>query len=344
MAAILFINNKMWLKNSLLLYENIRIVKLLKNTVLKKYYTENDYIDKCNAINLLYVGYHKERKLGTMVEFICPKHKDKGIQCKDWSHFKTYTYGCSYCTGRLKTNSDIIPLIKNKDVELISEYTGNEKPIKCRCKKCKNIWTTLPKVLITNGSGCPICGKKKAIKAETKTQEQFVFEMKQKNPNIEILGNYVNTHTKIKCKCKIDNTIWYGYPANLLNRSAGCPKCNISNGESRLLNILSKLNINYISQYSIEECKNIYKLRFDAFDIDNNIAFEYNGEQHYYPVDFANKGIIWANNEFNKTKKRDNIKIKYCNDNKIPIIIIPYWEKENMESFLIQKISEIERN
>jgi hypothetical protein len=304
-------------------------------------YTEDDYIRKCLKLGLEYIGNHKVYKLGTMINFICPKHRSKGIQSKDWSHFKTYTYGCSYCSGRGKTNEDIIPLIKNKDVELISKYKGNEKPIDCRCRKCGNEWTTLPKVLITNGSGCPICGRLKAVKSETKTKEQFIKELKEVNPNIEALGNYVNTHTKIKCRCKIDGAIWNAYPANLLNNSAGCPCCNMSVGERMLLDILKKLNINFVSQYIIDGCKLIFNLKFDAFDIDNNIAFEYNGEQHYKPIDFAGKGEEWARQEFEKIVKRDNVKIEYCRNNNIPMIVVPYWERDNMESYIINKLNEL---
>lgn len=304
-------------------------------------YTEDDYIRKCLELGLEYIGNYKVYELGTMINFICPKHRSKGIQSKDWSHFKTYTYGCSYCSGRGKTNEDIIPLIKNKDVELISKYKGNEKPIDCRCRKCGNEWTTLPKVLITNGSGCPICGRLKAVKSETKTKEQFIKELKEANPNIEVLGDYVNTHTKIKCRCKIDGAIWNAYPANLLNNSAGCPCCNMSVGERMLLDILKKLNINFVSQYIIDGCKLIFNLKFDAFDIDNNIAFEYNGEQHYKPIDFAGKGEEWARQEFEKIVKRDNVKIEYCRNNNIPMIVVPYWERDNMESYIVNKLNEL---
>ncbi len=305
-------------------------------------YTENDYIEKCKSIGLEYIRSHKEPKLGTVIDFICSKHRDKGIQSKDWSHLRTYTKGCSYCSGRGKTNEDIIPLIKNKDVELISQYQGNEKPIKCKCKKCENEWTTLPKVLITNGSGCPKCGKEKAVKAETKTKEQFVKDLEKVNPFIEVIGEYVNTHTKVECKCKTDGTVWFAYPANLLNGSAGCPYCNISVSERKLLDILTKLKINFIPQHTIKDCKFVLNLKFDAFDINNNIAFEYNGEQHYRPVDFAGKGEEWAIREFEKTVKRDNVKIEYCKNHNIPIIIVPYWEKNNMEDYILDKLKEIE--
>lgn len=304
-------------------------------------YTESDYIQKCIDIGLEYIGNRKVPKLGTIIDFICQKHRDKGVQSKDWSHLRTYTFGCSYCSGRGKTNDDIIPLIKNKDVELISQYRGNEKPIDCRCKKCGNEWTTLPKVLITNGSGCPKCGKEKAVKAETKTREQFVKDLEMVNPYIEVIGEYVNTHTKLKCRCKTDGTIWFAYPANLLNGSAGCPYCNVSLSERKLLDTLTKLKINFIPQYTIKDCKLILNLKFDAFDIDNNIAFEYNGEQHYRPVDFAGKGKEWAQLEFEKTIKRDNTKMDYCKNNNIPMIIIPYWKKDNMEGYIINKLKEI---
>lgn len=306
-----------------------------------KKYTEQDYINKCNDLCLLYIGNHKEKKVGTVIDFVCKKHEDKGIQHKDWSHFRTYTYGCSYCSGRNKTNKDIELLIKDKNVLLISEYIGNEKPIDCKCKACGNIWTTLPKVLISNGSGCPKCGKKKAIKAETKTREKFIEEINMINPNIEILGEYINTHTKIECKCKICKTTWYGYPSNLLNKSAGCIGCNISIGEKKMLDILNKIGIKYIPQYPIKTVKNMKPQRFDAFDIINNIAFEYNGEQHYYPVDFAGKGKIWAEEQFTIIKKRDQLKIEYCRNNNIPIVIIPYWERDNIEYFILLKLKEL---
>ena len=304
-------------------------------------YTVEDYKRKCKELNNIFIGIHKEYHKGTMIDYICNKHIDKGIQSCDWSHYKAYRKSCPYCSGRYKTNVDILPQIKNKDVELISSYTGNEKPIRCRCKKCGNVWVTLPKTLITNGAGCPKCGKEKAIKGETRSRDDFVLELHKVNPNIKILGNYKNTHTKIKCLCMIDQTVWHGYPANLLNGSAGCPTCNISNSERMMIQVLRDFHLNIIQQYMTDDCKFKRKLKFDAFDIEHNIAFEYNGEQHYRPVDFAGKGIEWADKQFKLTKSRDKAKIEYCNKNKIPIIIIPYWEKDNMESFIISKLNEI---
>lgn len=304
-------------------------------------YTENDYIEKCASLGLNYIGFHKEKKRGTVIDFSCNFHLDKGNQHSDWSHFRKYTIGCVYCTGRKKTNRDIESLIKNKNVQLISEYNGNEKPIQCKCLACSNIWTTLPKVLTTNGSGCPLCGKNKAALSRRKNIEQFKNDLYRINPNIEIVGEYVGAHSKIKCKCRIDGTEWNAIPSNLLNRSAGCPTCNTSVGEKTLLQTLDFLNVDYVTQYSIEKCKNVKPLKFDAYDIKNNVAFEYNGEQHYQPVDFAGKGFEWAENEFKTTVLRDSIKKDFCQCNNIPLIIVPYWERDNMINYVEGELRKI---
>lgn len=57
-----------------------------------------------------------------------------------------------------------------------------------------------------------------------KTHTEFINEMKNINPNIEILGQYKNFTTKIKCKCLIDGHIWNVKPADILS-GRGCPEC-----------------------------------------------------------------------------------------------------------------------
>ena len=112
---------------------------------------------------------------------------------------------------------------KNKNaenIEILGIYINKRTKIKCKCKIDGYEWETTPSNLL-KGTGCPKCKDKKY----TKTHEEFIKEMKEINPNIEILGEYVNKRTKIKCKCKIDNHIWYATPNNLLYNNSGCPKC-----------------------------------------------------------------------------------------------------------------------
>ena len=58
-----------------------------------------------------------------------------------------------------------------------------------------------------------------------KTLEEFIQELESKNSKIEVLGKeYINTHTKILCKCKVCLNEWYGIPCDLLH-GHGCPYC-----------------------------------------------------------------------------------------------------------------------
>lgn len=59
-----------------------------------------------------------------------------------------------------------------------------------------------------------------------KTHEEFVNELKIKNPTIKIKGKYLNNRTHILCECKIHNLEWNALPANLCN-GHGCPKCGL---------------------------------------------------------------------------------------------------------------------
>ena len=59
------------------------------------------------------------------------------------------------------------------------------------------------------------------------------------------------------------------------------------------------------------------------------------------PIDFSGNGEDWANENFSIIQLRDSIKREYCKEHGIPLIEIPYWEKDNMRDFLIDKWKEI---
>ena len=59
-----------------------------------------------------------------------------------------------------------------------------------------------------------------------KTHQEFVDEISIKNPNIEILSTYVDSRTKITCKCKVCEHEWNVLPTSL-TRGIGCPLCGI---------------------------------------------------------------------------------------------------------------------
>ena len=244
--------------------------------------------------------------------------------------------GCPKCgiksrvEKRSKTHKDFIKEIKkiNDDIEILGEYVNSQTKIKVRCKKDDYEWEMRPNDLLNN-HGCPKCYGNNKL-----THEEFINELKEINDNIEILGEYVNNRTKIKCKCKIDGHEWEATPNSLLSRT-GCPKCNESKGEKRIGKYLDSKNIDYERQHKFDECKSKKELPFDFYIPSLNMAIEYDGEYHYMIITRGkNDTYKKAFNRFVEGKIRDTIKTIYCKENNIKLIRIPYWNFNNIEEIL----------
>lgn len=51
-----------------------------------------------------------------------------------------------------------------------------------------------------------------------------------------------------------------------------------------------------------------------------------------------------AEAQLNIIKKHDYIKTKYCSDNNIILIRIPYWERKNLKCYLLNVLNNIINN
>lgn len=128
------------------------------------------------------------------------------------------------------------------------------------------------------------------------------------------------------CECECGNKIVVA--GNHLRsghtKSCGCMK---SMGEFLINQILSENNINYTTQYTIPSQNNgCYRFDFAILDENNNpIRFiEFDGEQHYEDKCTPYYGV------YEEIHQRDLMKNEYCKNNNIPLIRIPYWERENI--------------
>lgn len=214
--------------------------------------------------------------------------------------------------------------IASPNVELIGEYKNITTKATHKCKICDYVWETKPEVML-RGCGCPKCGDKITSKKLSKTHEQYVIELLSKNPNIEPLETYKGANVPIKHRCKVDNYEWFVTPAHLLH-DTGCPICASSKGETKVKEWLEAKNINYEPQKRFKGCKDKKTLPFDFYLPDLNICIEYDGEQHFRPVTFNGTDLAVCERNFKTTKKHDEMKNKYCEDNGIRLIRIPYYE------------------
>lgn len=142
---------------------------------------------------------------------------------------------------------------------------------------------------------------------------------------IERAGSTPNGKALWKCQCDCGNIVIRSGD-NLRNnntQSCGCSKV-FSKEESKIIQILTINNIPFEQQKSFENCKDIRVLPFD-FYVNNKYIIEYDGVQH-----FESRAYFGGEEEFKITQEHDEIKNKYCKNNNIPLIRIPYTHLDDL--------------
>lgn len=294
--------------------------------------------------------YAKRNDIEVLEKYIGVKQK---IQCRckncDNKWYITpdnllHGNGCPICRNNKLSNDRIKSVNKfvsdlniiNSDIEILGDYYGARENIKCRCKICNYKWNALPTNLL-KGKGCPNCKAVKTKKRCTKSHEDFIHEMIDINPDIKIISKYLHSHDKVKCKCLKCNNIWESQASSLLC-GVGCPQCNISKGENSIINYLESKNIRYERQKKFNELIGIGKrpLSYDFYLPCVNLLIEYNGRQHYMPID-----IFGGEKYFKIQQEHDKRKREYANNNKFLLLEIPYWKYDEIINILDTYLQEV---
>ena len=148
-----------------------------------------------------------------------------------------------------------------------------------------------------------------------------------------------NEHTLYRCRCDCGNEIIVlGY--SLVTKHTLSCGCLVSYYNMYIKQFLDKNNIENKPERTIFIGDNYY--RFDFYLPQYNLFIEYDGEQHFKPTRYYTQTEEEMMQAFKKTQEHDRIKNKYCEDNQINLLRIPYWEKENIETIInnhLQRLS-----
>lgn len=120
-----------------------------------------------------------------------------------------------------------------------------------------------------------------------------------------------------------------------------CPLCSSSLGERKISAYLQKRNIEYIREYRDERCKDIFALPFDFYIASLKTMIEYQGIQHYQPVDFSGHGSYDVEQTFIRQQRHDALKREFCDKYGYHLIAIPYTEIDHLIGYLNNQFSEI---
>lgn len=154
-----------------------------------------------------------------------------------------------------------------------------------------------------------------------KTDEEFkqeVFSLVK--DEYVFLDTYVNKRTKIRVKHNVCGNVYDVKPNNFI-RGRRCPYCNSPKGETIINKILDTLNLNYETQQTFDDLKDDRLLSHDFYLPDQNILIEYQGIQHYQPIDY-----FGGEATFKKQQKHDKMKLDYAKNHGYNLIAVPYTE------------------
>ena len=216
--------------------------------------------------------------------------------------------------------------VLKKDKERITK-SGSYWICQCECGKIKSIRSSS----LRNGDivscGCYRMEKIMATKEkngliDNLIGQQFGFlTVLSKDPERTKDGT-----VKWICKCACGNITSVrgsSLKCKTENRTISCGCAHISFGELKIKNILDENNIIYSQQQGF---KDLPRKHYDFAIFENNKIIrliEFDGEQHYKEINNN-----WES--LDVIQKRDQEKNEYAKVNNIPLVRIPYWERNNI--------------
>lgn len=213
---------------------------------------------------------------------------------------------------------------------------------KCQKAKCDcHSWQTRVshRTSTVDFSGCPFCNStnicihNSLFWNKPELCKEWYYTKNDKLP----IEYSVHAREKVYWKCLKNNHVWKATISHRTSKNgSNCPHCKQSQGEKQICIILDSQNIEYIPQKKFDDCVYKKKMPFDFYLIDNNILIEFDGKQHFEQVDY------WDNDEEYEIRHiKDNIKNKYCYDNKINLLRISYKQINNMEKIIKDFMNDI---
>jgi len=229
---------------------------------------------------------------------------------------------CPYCANNRKLTIDHAKklALQKGGLCLSTTYINAISKLLWRCNK-NHEWKARYND-IQSGYWCPTCG---GILPLNINDARETARLK----GGECLSNdYINCHLKLRWRCQMGHE-WNACLATIKNKNTWCPVCRQSKGEELISHYLDELGILYQRQKSWDECRYKKPLKFDFYIPEYNVLIEFDGEQHFRPVDH-----FGGQHKFIETIDRDTIKLHWTYYNGKSLIRIAYVEVGDIEDII----------
>lgn len=272
-------------------------------------------------------------------------YKDVTVKCKKCGHVRHTTgdnikrFGCKPCKmkpiieAQAHTTEDFIKMARDihgdkYDYSKVNYSNGKEK-VTIICPE-HGEFKQAPIKHVYAQHGCPKCA------GFGVTKEEFIKRSKEVHGDFYDYSKvkFINTQIPVTLICPKHGDFLIE-PSKHYNAGCGCKQCFESSGEKLVNSILTILKIPFEREKIIENPYNNHNFRVDFyFELNREIyIIEYNGEQHYRPIN-----LFGGEHRFQIQTIRDEDLRKYCKENNINLLEIKYSET-NINSLILNFIN-----
>ncbi len=235
---------------------------------------------------------------------------------------------CPHCAGLARLDiSECHSLAKSKGGRCLSTvYVNATTKLTWECAKFHR-WETRAGV-VKNGHWCPTCVNCKKLTID----DCRLFAQSKKG--LCLSDTYVNNSTPLRWKCDSGHK-WSASFHSIKDNGYWCPCCK-QKSESVAREIMEEI---MGCSFNKAHPSWLKRLELDGYNEDLEMAFEYQGKQHYEHVDHFHRN----GSTLEKQQKRDRAKARRCKRRNIALIVIPYSysyrDRDAMYEFIEEEIN-----
>ena len=192
---------------------------------------------------------------------------------------------------------------------LAKKYVNGCSKVTWKCEH-GHTWQAAPTNILNKGQWCPHCRK---------------IGLPRLQAHASALGgrclanSYKNSYEKLPWECKVGHT-WEASAGSVLHHNTWCPECAASTWRTEA-QIRSTLESIFHPHVFPSRYPSFLKgLQLDGYCLDLQLAFEYQGEQHYDPENYFHFG---DSSRFHSQQERDARKMELCKKNGVRLLIVP---------------------
>lgn len=181
---------------------------------------------------------------------------------------------CSHPSKRKSHERYVAELAeKNPNIEVVGTYRSIRHKVKCKCRRCGNVWFPSAGSVLNSARGCPACWDMRRH-LPRKTEVEFVEQLNMINPLISLISEYKSSKDRVRCRCEMCGHEWSAIPGTLLGGN-GCPRCNHSQTSFVEQCLYETMCLRLGEQRVISRDRGTVGSELDILIPDMKLAFEY---------------------------------------------------------------------